>query len=325
MGLFSSSKKTCPICGRPTPLIGAGKVGGEAICKECDNNIDLPKESRKALTLPDLREYMRFYNENRDLAAQFRESWKYDTSAFSGSAFVFDVEHRLFRLSEKPEKLVFSADVLAEVTVYEDKKPALQLRADGLRQYLTNVVEMAEKMRPEISLFYREKEIYEREKAAHPDDKTLTAPTFRSEPPFKGFSVEVKMNHPWWKTYTASLGGPVFSTTAPSVDDYLKDYDRRREKLYQLLCAFRDIAFPDAPEIEITQFSAAGTVAPPTVTPLPGTVPTAEEPVVPVQGTAPAAPQIGLADELMKYKQLLDAGAITQEEFDALKKKLLGL
>jgi hypothetical protein len=31
------------------------------------------------------------------------------------------------------------------------------------------------------------------------------------------------------------------------------------------------------------------------------------------------------ADEIMKFKQLLDAGAITQEEFDAQKKQLLGL
>ena len=31
------------------------------------------------------------------------------------------------------------------------------------------------------------------------------------------------------------------------------------------------------------------------------------------------------ADELKKYKDLLDSGAITQEEFDAKKKELLGL
>lgn len=31
------------------------------------------------------------------------------------------------------------------------------------------------------------------------------------------------------------------------------------------------------------------------------------------------------ADELIKYKQLLDMGALTQEEFDAKKKELLGL
>lgn len=43
------------------------------------------------------------------------------------------------------------------------------------------------------------------------------------------------------------------------------------------------------------------------------------QPVV-VAAAAPSA-----ADELMKFKQLLDAGAITQEEFDAKKKQLLGL
>jgi len=30
-------------------------------------------------------------------------------------------------------------------------------------------------------------------------------------------------------------------------------------------------------------------------------------------------------DELMKYKELLDSGVITQEEFDAKKKQLLNL
>lgn len=39
-----------------------------------------------------------------------------------------------------------------------------------------------------------------------------------------------------------------------------------------------------------------------------------------------SAPQpVSAADEVIKYKQLLDMGAISQEEFDTLKKKLLGL
>ena len=33
----------------------------------------------------------------------------------------------------------------------------------------------------------------------------------------------------------------------------------------------------------------------------------------------------GNADELKKYKDLLDSGVISQEEFDAKKKQLLGL
>lgn len=37
------------------------------------------------------------------------------------------------------------------------------------------------------------------------------------------------------------------------------------------------------------------------------------------------APQVSAADELLKFKQLLDAGVITQDEFDAKKKQLLNL
>jgi hypothetical protein len=40
---------------------------------------------------------------------------------------------------------------------------------------------------------------------------------------------------------------------------------------------------------------------------------------------ATVAPQLSTADELAKYKDLLDGGVITQEEFDAKKKQLLGL
>lgn len=44
----------------------------------------------------------------------------------------------------------------------------------------------------------------------------------------------------------------------------------------------------------------------------------------PVERSAPAeAPSV--ADEIKKFKDLLDMGAITQEEFDAKKKQLLGL
>jgi predicted Zn-dependent peptidase len=34
---------------------------------------------------------------------------------------------------------------------------------------------------------------------------------------------------------------------------------------------------------------------------------------------------VSTADELKKFKELLDSGVITQEEFDAKKKQLLGL
>lgn len=43
------------------------------------------------------------------------------------------------------------------------------------------------------------------------------------------------------------------------------------------------------------------------------------------KASAPASAPVSAADELKKFKELLDMGAITQEEFDAKKKQLLGL
>jgi hypothetical protein len=38
-----------------------------------------------------------------------------------------------------------------------------------------------------------------------------------------------------------------------------------------------------------------------------------------------AVPQTGAAEEIQKYKELLDSGVITQAEFESQKKQLLGL
>ena len=56
-------------------------------------------------------------------------------------------------------------------------------------------------------------------------------------------------------------------------------------------------------------------------------------PVAPVTPAAPVAETavanatngVNASDEIKKYKELLDSGAITQEEYDAVKKRLLGL
>lgn len=43
------------------------------------------------------------------------------------------------------------------------------------------------------------------------------------------------------------------------------------------------------------------------------------------KGNSTSVNQISAADEIMKFKALLDQGIITQEEFDSKKKQLLGL
>jgi hypothetical protein len=50
-----------------------------------------------------------------------------------------------------------------------------------------------------------------------------------------------------------------------------------------------------------------------------------EEKASPLSESRSSTPVASVADELMKFKTLLDAGALTQEEFDAKKAELLGL
>ena len=69
MGLFSNSKKPCPLCGSPTPRLLATKVEDMPLCKECAGKIDLPDGALDRMTLAQLEQYMAFYEENaaRDL------------------------------------------------------------------------------------------------------------------------------------------------------------------------------------------------------------------------------------------------------------------
>ena len=64
-------------------------------------------------------------------------------------------------------------------------------------------------------------------------------------------------------------------------------------------------------ECDIESAIASGEVVPP------------EKFAVKIKNESPK-PQMSIADELKKLKELLDAGVLTQEEFDAQKKKLLG-
>ena len=121
-------------------------------------------------------------------------------------------------------------------------------------------------------------------------------------------------------------------------------YDRKNNKTLALIKENRkkgiyELPYEDDPEPEKNGPSFAQWLAklvesdeeiaqPPAV---PGSIPAAvtDKPAAPAadapaSAEAPAEkPQLSIADELRKLKSLLDDGALTQEEFDALKKELL--
>ena len=118
--------------------------------------------------------------------------------------------------------------------------------------------------------------------------------------PFHAFNVELHFDHPYWTVIKCDMDGPRFDNTHPNVSDYLRDYQRSMEELEKLVAALRAVAFPDATEQSVGRGTA-------------GTVYTT------------AAPPADAIEEIKKYKALMEDGIISQEEFDAKKRQLLGI
>jgi len=105
--------------------------------------------------------------------------------------------------------------------------------------------------------------------------------------PFEKFNVEIRFEHPYWDIFTADMGGPRFDNERPSISDYLHEYGENLQTMEQLANALMEIAFPNA--------------------------------------SSAAAAQIDPVEELQRYKDLMDQGVITEEEFTAKKRQLLGI
>ena len=139
-----------------------------------------------------------------------------------------------------------------------------------------------------------------------PDDRRpdIPAPRFDVEAPVRKFNVEVTLDDPYWKSFRDELNAPDFSSFDPSVNDYLCDYDNKVSELHDMAFALARVMNPAAREIWDDDAAAAPA-----------------QPAAQVQ-TAPAVDTVA---ELQKYKMLLDTGVLTEEEFAAKKKQLLGI
>ena len=154
-------------------------------------------------------------------------------------------------------------------------------------------------MQMRVDRFQMQKEEYERmermermrdrdRRPGEPDDRRfdIPEPRFEADAPVHKFSVEVILSDPYWKSFRNEISAPSFSSTNPSVIDYLNEYDEKVEELHRMATAL------------------------------------AHQAAQPVQAAAPAVDTVA---ELQKYKMLVDTGVITEEEFAAKKKQLLGI
>lgn len=304
MGLFinKNNKKLCPICGNPTPRLLPTKVENMPICKECVHKVDLPVGAINQMSLDSFQQYMNYYEENKALREVFTEDYHFNFGFFGGDLLI-DSSNRLFRLKNDNNALVFEAASLKGFCILEDGNPLYESGINVLKCYQSDVHDRVNAMAPVITQFkmqqreYEMRERIERRRAEEEGKASphISRPYIELPVPVDHFYVELTLEHPYWSELSEKVGAPIFSQNNPSIAAYLNDYDDKVNELHTLATNLMQLICPGAGERHVDENASV------------------------------AAPVIGGADEIKKYKELLDAGIITEEEFAAKKSQLLGI
>jgi hypothetical protein len=300
MGLFSK-KPPCPICGGKISWFLPSKIEGEYICDTCYGKIDMESDKANHLTMQGFKEYLVFYDQNQLLKEQFVTSERIDFGLWD-TKIIFDYQNNLFCMSKNLDKTVFDGKQLKSFTIKEDSVPLFEGSAEGIRRYASTVTERAMAMAPQIAQFRMNRQMARAIDKLDDGKENRTAPIqyFNMPEPFRAFNVELHFDHPYWTVIKCDMDGPRFDNTHPDVNDYIRSYQRSIEEIEKLVAALRAVAFPEATE----QSAGLGTA----------------------QGINIASvPPADAIEEIKKYKSLMEEGIISQQEFDAKKKQLLGI
>lgn len=317
MGLFSNKKKLCPICGNPTPRLLATRIEDQPICKECANQIDLPDGAVNRMSLADFRQYLAAFEENKSLQSEFQSSYQFHIGFWSGTLYV-DEAHGLLRVKEG-SGWVFEGKDLKSFRISEDGETLFESGDGVLNCHASSVPDRVNDMAQIITQFHMHKQEYERREAMEDlrncmDESSeerrerqrtsdLYRPRFEAPAPVQKFRIEITLDHPYWQKIKDEFSGPEFDRDYPRAEDYLKSYREQTEQLHLLASRLMRMMAPNAGETHI------GSTNPPQAT----------------QSIAAAAAPADAVNEIQRYKALLDAGVLTEEEFAAKKRQLLGI
>lgn len=300
MGLFSK-KPPCPICGGKISWLLPTKIEGEYICDNCNNKIDMDDDKRNNLTMQAFREYLAFYQENQLLKNQFVISEQIDFGLWD-TKLIFDYQNKLFCMSKNPDKTVFEGKQLKSFVIKEDNVPLFEGSSQGIRRYASTAPERAMAMAPQVAQVVASRQMARTLDRMDDGKVNNSAPVqyFNVPEPFSVFNVELHFDHPYWTVIKCDMDGPRFSNDRPDVNDYIRSYQRSVEEIEKLVTALKAVAFADAPEQSVG-FGGVQAVH-----------------------TTVAQPTDAI-EEIKKYKALMEEGVISQQEFDAKKKQLLGI
>ena len=299
MGLFTK-KEPCAICGGKVKGLLPWKIEGQYVCDSCHGVVDVQKD-KEDMTMEQFRQYRAFREENQALKDQFTISQKVDFGAFD-TKLVFDFDHRLFCMDQHLGKTVFRGGEIRSFVIQEDGAPIFEGGPQGLVRYESIVPERLTMMAPQLNQILMQKQLEDQLNVGRDPDHR-PAPRFYDIPePFKKFQVSIYVDHPYWSLLECDRSGPTFDNDYPDVNDYMNRYQEGYWLMENLAQCLMTVAFPDAPAEGAQQGAQQET-----------------------QPAAAAAPAQDAVSQLKQYKQLQDDGVITQADFDAKKKQLMGL
>ena len=320
MGLFSNKKKLCPFCEGPTPRIFPTKVEGMPICKECDAKLDLPVGKINEMSIADVEKYLAFYEENQSLRDQFTETYRYTDCS---GTLLLDTDNCLFRIGTKKEGLVMEPSNLKKFRILEGSKVLFEGTANGLKSYTSDVPERVRALEPALAQYRVELKMYERmEERRRMEEERAKArgeeirhtyhprPSLDVRRPFEEFYIEFELEHPYWESVRWTKVAPNFDYNYPSAERYIQNYEGEVEELHVMALNLMQVLNPMAQEVH-TDEEALGAGA---------------RAAVESRNENPAIASEGdVFEQLQKYKSLMDAGIITEEEFTAKKRQLMGI
>ena len=295
MGLFTK-KDPCAVCGGKVKGLLPWKIDEHLICNSCFEYLDLPVDTANRMTFQDLQEYLGFRKENAQLSKTFQITEQVDLGWLSTS-FLFDMTNGFLCMDKELNKTIFEAKHIESFTIREDSALLFEGNSNGLVCYPSSVPDRALAMAPQIRNFRMQKAI-QHNPERQGKDGAPPAPYFDIPEPFQKFNIEIRFSHPYRSSYTATMDGPIFNNSYPDVNDYLREYNERFAVLERLARALAELAFSGEPK----------------------PVETAPEPA-----PAPAAAAVDVVTELKRFKELVDQGILTEEEFTAKKRQLLGI
>lgn len=326
MALFGKSKpkKMCPICGEPASRFLPFKWNDEPLCDACGSKLnELSEDARKEVeqSLESIHAYFAEYDERQKQQSGFQSSFQItyqrEFGIFFGGCICLDIPQRLLKLSAKNNAFVYEAENIVCFRISEDDAPLFEGNKDELVCYQSDIPDIVKNMEMEVASFRMEQQQYEhmmrmeeeREFHARARGEDYSAP-YISAPdvyrlsPFRKYYVYIEVDNPQKKeSKEFKEDAPRFNEYDPTVRGYLYSYEKATNDMRILAENLMAVINPDAPQRQVASPTASDARS------------------MPVAQTASADP----VAEIQKYKELFDSGAITEEEFAAKKRQLMGI